>query len=272
MDNLYQVSAFTYQSLGGNKAGVYINADDLSEKDMQKIAKDLGYSETAFVLKSDVADFKVRFFTPLSEVDLCGHATIATFHVLKELKMIKNGIYTQETKAGILKINVLDSEIYMQQKNPIYGDTIDHRALVKCFKHIEYHEDLKPMIVSTGLKEIFLPVKNNDILNHLVPNFEEIKQISKRYHCIGVHVFALDDKVDAYGRNFAPLVGINEESATGTSNGALASYLFKFHHQKQNYVLRQGYSMNLPSEIKVTLVLKEEDIQSVWVGGMAQIL
>jgi PhzF family phenazine biosynthesis protein len=85
-------------------------------------------------------------------------------------------------------------------------------------------------------------------------------------------VFAVDDKVDACGRNFAPLVGINEESATGTSNGALASYLFKFHHQKQNYVLRQGYSMNLPSEIKVTLVLKEEDIQSVWVGGMAQIL
>lgn len=272
MDNLYRVSSFTYQSLGGNKAGVYINADDLSEKDMQKIAKDLGYSETAFVLKSDVADFKVRFFTPLSEVDLCGHATIATFHVLKELKMIKNGIYTQETKAGILKINVLDSEIYMQQKNPIYGDTIDHKALLKCFKHIEYHEDLKPMIVSTGLKEIFLPVKNNDILNHLVPNFEEIKQISKRYNCIGVHVFAVDDKVDAYGRNFAPLVGINEESATGTSNGALASYLFKFHHQKQNYVLRQGYSMNLPSEIKVTLVLKEEDIQSVWVGGMAHIL
>lgn len=272
MENLYRVSAFTYHSKGGNKAGVYINADALSDDQMQAIAKDLGYSETAFVMKSYVADFKVRFFTPLNEVDLCGHATIATFHVLRSLKIISLGVYTQETKAGILKLKILDSDIYMQQKNPMYSKIVSYSDLEHCFKQVEFHEQLKPMIVSTGLKEIFLPVKNVNVLNNLIPNFEEIIRISKIYDCIGIHAFSVDDVIDAYGRNFAPVVGIDEESATGTSNGALACYLFKYHHNRPNYVLRQGYSMNLPSEIKVTLDFKDEDIQSVWVGGKAQIL
>ena len=272
MKNLYRVSAFTYLSKGGNKAGVYLSADDLKDEEMQSIAHDLGYSETAFVMKSKVADFKVRFFTPLNEVDLCGHATIATFHVLKELKIIKPGFYTQETKAGILKLHILDDEIYMQQKLPVYGKYIDINEIETCFDHIAYHEIYQPMVVSTGLCEIFVPVSNQKILNDLIPKFDKIAEISKKYQVIGIHVFSLDDEIDAYGRNFAPMVGINEESATGTSNGALACYLYRFHQQKTSYILRQGYSMNLPSEIKVHLELMDQEIKTIWVGGKASIL
>lgn len=272
MNELYRVSAFTYQSKGGNKAGVYIFADHLLEEEMQTIAHELGYSETAFVMKSKVADFKVRFFTPLNEVELCGHATIATFHMLKELSIIKTGIYTQETKAGILKLNVLDQGIYMQQKNPIYGSTIHPNEFSHCFTHLIMHDTLKPMIVSTGLKEIFLPIKDVKMLNKLNPQYNEIIRISKKYDCIGIHAFAVDDIVDAYGRNFAPIVGINEESATGTSNGALACYLYQYHEKKEHYTLRQGYTMNLPSEIQVSLDVEDDAITSVWVGGIAQII
>lgn len=76
---VYKLNSFAKAKEGGNAAGVVLNADSLSEKEMAKIAAVLGFSETAFVLQSNVADFKLRFFTPNEEVDLCGHATIASF-------------------------------------------------------------------------------------------------------------------------------------------------------------------------------------------------
>ena len=95
-------------------------------------------------------------------------------------------------------------------------------------------------------------------------------EVAKRYNAIGMHVFALGDDVDAYGRNFAPVVGIDEESATGTSNGALACYLNKFYKQKEQYILRQGYQMGKPSELKATLTFDDINIKEV-VGGKAKL-
>ena len=272
MKNLYRLSAFPKTDFGGNKAGVYINADNLSDKEMQKIAKDVGFSETAFVMKSKVADFKVRFFTPTSEVDLCGHATIATFNLLRVLKIINEGAYTQETKAGILSLDVKKDFVFMQQPSPVFSESISVEDIRECFSNLEVDQRFKPQIVSTGIREIFLPVKNLDVLNKLDPLFEKMTLLARKYNTIGIHAFALDDEVDAYGRNFAPVVGINEESATGTSNGALASYLFKYSRQKKNFVLRQGYSMNQPSEIIVNLDIVDNRINKVFVGGNARIL
>ena len=272
MNQLFKVSAFTKDNHGGNKAGVYLFADDLNEEQMQAIAKDLGYSETAFVMKSKVADYKVKFFTPMKEVDLCGHATISAFHVLRTLDIIGDSIYTQETKAGILKINVILGQVYMQQLTPHYIQKVDKKMIAKSFDHIEFHDTLNPYVVSTGLKEIFIPVKDKKVLNQLVPNIKQMLKTSIEYDAIGMHVFALDDEVDAYGRNFAPVVGIDEESATGTSNGALACYLHKFYKKKHFYTLRQGYTMNEPSELKIYLDYKKSTINDVWVGGISKII
>jgi PhzF family phenazine biosynthesis protein len=272
--SLYKVSAFTKNDKGGNAAGVYIHADQLKENDMQKIAKDLGFSETAFVLKSDVADFKVRFFTPTHEVDLCGHATIATFYTLKALSMIKNNqTYMQETNAGLLKIRIENDEIFMQQNLPKFYQKVNTEEIAQCFDKIVFHSDYEPYVVSTGMKEIFVPIKNKEMIDELNPNFENIKSLSLKNDCIGLHVFAIDDYADAYGRNFAPVVGINEESATGTSNGALACYLSVFHQKKTHYTLRQGDYLNQASEIKVSITYNNHDeIDSVWVGGKAQFI
>lgn len=272
MNQLFKVSAFIKDYQGGNKAGVYVFADDLSEKEMQQIAKNLGFSETAFVMKSKVADYKVRFFTPTKEVDLCGHATISAFHVLRTLNIIGDSIYTQETKAGILKINVILGQVYMQQLTPSYIEEVKQDIIQKSFTNIKFHDTLKPYIVSTGLKEIFVPVKNKEILDGLIPNIDQMIKTCNNYHAIGMHVFAIDEEVDAYGRNFAPVVGINEESATGTSNGALACYLHKFYKKKHFYTLRQGYSMNEPSELKAYIDYKSSKITDVWVGGISKII
>ena len=273
MDNLYRLAAFPKKINGGNKAGVYLEADQLKVEDMQRIAKEVNYSETAFVSKSEIADFKVRFFTPTNEVDLCGHATIATFNLLKNLKLINEGIYTQETKAGILKLDVQDDFVFMEQPKPVFSEFVDLNELVECFTNLKISKNFKPQVISTGIREIFLPVEDISTLNNLNPDFDKMISLAKKHNTIGIHAFCIDNDCDAYGRNFAPVVGIEEESATGTSNGALACYLFKYYKNKHNFILRQGYSMNQPSEIVVNLETDSLDnISKVWVGGKANII
>ena len=274
MKDIYKLSAFPKTLSGGNPAGVVLNADNLSELEMLEIAKEIGYSETAFILKSKIADFKLRFFTPIVEVDLCGHATIATFNLLKMKDIVRKGTYFQETKAGVLRIDIEKDSVYMEQNKPIFGEKIKLSDISKCFDNeVDVNNDLPIIIASTGLKEIFLPVSSVSILNGLKPNYEAIIDISKKYGVIGIHAFSLDSEADAYGRNFAPYVGINEESATGTSNGALGCYLYEYlKDKKTEYILRQGYSMNMPSQISVRLTIKNNKIEKVFVGGTANII
>jgi len=116
MIDVYVASAFCHNDLGGNKAGVVLFNEDLSDKDKKKIAKELGYAETAFINNSDKADYKIEYFTPAEEVPLCGHATIASFGVLKHLGKLAKKNYTIETKSGILGITIENDEIFMELK------------------------------------------------------------------------------------------------------------------------------------------------------------
>src|SRR3989344_2115961 len=101
---VYTLNSFAKEQNGGNPAGVVLNADGLTEVQMKSIAGQVGFSETAFIQKSQKANFKVRFFTPTDEVDLCGHATIASYYLMWKQGLIKPGNYKQETKAGLLGI------------------------------------------------------------------------------------------------------------------------------------------------------------------------
>ena len=269
-----KLSAFPNGKNGGNKAGVVVDANSLSDVDMQSIAKNVGFSETAFVLKSNKADYRIRYFTPTREVDICGHATIATFNALRDKKILKKGTYTFETRVGVLNIEVGKTDVFMEQMHPIFFETVDEFEIYDCFYEERFvNKEMPIKIVSTGLREIFVPVKDVETLNKLHPKLKNITYLSEKYNVIGIHLFALDDKVDAYGRNFAPAFGIDEESATGTSNGALACYLNKYHSPtKTDYVLRQGYSMDMPSEISVKLTKHLTEILTVRVGGTAKLL
>lgn len=273
---VYTVNSFAKTLEGGNPAGVVIDADTLSDEKMKKIAGTIGFSETAFVMKSESANFKVRFFTPEEEVDLCGHATIATFYVLLSKGLIKPGVFLQETKAGILSVEVKeDSSIMMEQNTPSFYEIVDKKEIADSLNITEYEmiDEMPVQIVSTGLRDILVPVKNTHILNSIKPNFEKVSRISSKYHAIGYHVFTLESLFgsNAYCRNFAPLYGICEESATGTSNGALACYLFKYEDIKMGrdhpFVMEQGYSMKKPSEIIVELMVEGQEVIGVKVGG-----
>lgn len=277
--NAYKLNAFTKNINGGNPAGVVINAEQLNEKHMQQLAAIIGFSETAFVSESNIADFKLRFFTPAAEVDLCGHATIAAFSLLLQRGFLQEGEYTQETKAGILKLRVEDNVIYMQQALPQFFEIVDGEELIGALgiDKKDFENKLPIQAVSTGIKDIFIPVKDENVLRNLKPDMHKIEVISKKYNAIGLHVFTLakNSYKSAICRNFAPLYGIPEESATGTSNGALACYLYKynvFEQYNKEIVFEQGLYMNKPSEIRARLIIDNHILKEIWVGGEAVFL
>jgi len=276
--NVFTINAFAKTENGGNPAGVVLNSDDLSDEQMLLVAKKIGFPETAFIQKSDKADFKVRFFTPSAEVDLCGHATIATFYLLADKQIISVGKYTQETKAGVLSIEILENKtVFMNQNLPKYFEIIDQSIIAESLNvsSNSFINDLPIQIVSTGLKDIFVPIKSLHKLRQIKPDFKKVKQVSKKFNVIGYHLFSLKTKFGstAHCRNFAPLYGIDEEAATGTSSGALSCYLFKYgkinKEQINDLVFEQGYSMHRPSEIKTKLELSSSNVCRVSVGGVA---
>ncbi len=119
--DVYVTSAFSKNGEGGNRAGVVLSRSDFAHHQKMEIAKRLGYSETAFVSDSDKADFKLQYFTPTEEVPMCGHATIATFSILKLLNMLDKADCTIETGAGIINIHIKeDGLVLMEQNCPTY--------------------------------------------------------------------------------------------------------------------------------------------------------
>jgi PhzF family phenazine biosynthesis protein len=220
----------------------------------------------------------VRFFTPTEEVDLCGHATIGVFSTLLSRGYIKRGNYTQDTKAGVLNVEVMeDSSIMMNQTKPSFFEVLEKKEIADSLNISvdDMNEKLPVQIVSTGIRDIIVPIRSMEVLNGIKPNFEKVSEISKKFSAIGYHLFVLHSlyNSNAHCRNLAPLYGISEESATGTSNGALACYLLKYSQIKPEYAknlsFEQGYSMNMPSEIMVSLSVENNEIQEVRVGGKA---
>ncbi len=285
------LKSFTYNENGGNGAGLVVVDSDMSEEQMQVIAADVGLSETAFLKRIDDESFNVRFFTPVCEVELCGHATIAAFCYVGE-KLIKNKIGSlklyQNTKAGKLSIDINYKDktvesVLMEQASPKFYGYIDN--LVNYIKNNEEQKlsiasslgidassiglanyNIKPAIVSTGIKDILVPVKDRQILNEIKPQFDLISKISEINDATGYHVYTID-KEQVYARNFAPFVGINEECATGTSNGALGALLFKENIKKGYFEVLQGETMNELSQVCVYV-----DENGVRVGGKAKIV
>lgn len=275
MVEVYVISAFSKDGRGGNKAGVILDSHNLMPAKMMAIAKDLGYSETAFLMESDVADFKVRYFTPTEEVPLCGHATIATFSILNSLGRLSKDAYTIETKAGSLNIRIeKDGMIFMEQNRPTYFETLKPDFFDGCLEAGFIDTALPIQIVSTGLKDIMLPVDTKEHLERLNPNFKNMVNLCCDQDVVGIHAFALTGGTEttAICRNFAPRYGINEESATGTSSCALACYLFQHYKRQSQYVFEQGFNLGSASRLVVNITHQGSSIDTVHVGGYGHLV
>lgn len=277
------IKSFTYGNSGGNGAGAVILNEQISDSMKQEIAAKVGLSETAFLYKKSENDFDTSFFTPVCEVDLCGHATIAAFYYMGKMGQINGNNETktvyQNTKVGKLKIEITFKDgdvdyVLMQQSQPNIYDELKQQVkqIADSLNLKENSIGLKncniyPTIVSTGLKDIMIPVKSRKVLNNLIADYKKIGEVSYENNVVGYHVFTIDEG-KVYARNFAPKVGINEECATGTSNGALGSLLYSRGLILNQIEVIQGESMNEKSLIYVK-VNKSNDIMDVYVGGKA---
>ncbi|MBQ6899955.1 MAG: PhzF family phenazine biosynthesis protein [Firmicutes bacterium] len=279
----YIVDAFTQEKFGGNPAGVVIlpeGADFPSDELMVKTAAELRYSETAFIKKLENGEFNIRYFTPAAEVDLCGHATIASFKALLYAGIIEdNATYINHTLSGDLEIVVNNGFVLMDMAKPVrIGSIVNDQALEELYTimGLDYADqkarglEMNPQMISTGLPDIMMPVVSLADLEAIAPNFPALSDLSKRYEVVGVHAFTLDgDDATCHVRNFAPLYDIDEEAATGTSNGALTyyGYLNGFVKDGDDCKFIQGEKMQRPSQILSNI--KDEKIK---VGGDAVIL
>ena len=280
--NVKKVNAFTESLEGGNPAGVVLDLPDLTDEQMKHVSRVLSVSETAFVFPSRKADYKIRFFSPDVEVNLCGHATIATFFTMALEGIFSqniNTVITQETKAGVLPVDIYFSDetvdrVMMTQATPRYKDICLDISILADSLNIsvdEIDDSLPKQIVSTGLFTLPLCVKSFDILKVINPDFEKIKKLCSRFGVGSFHLFTFDTvESDSiyHARNFAPVYGVNEDPVTGTANGAVCSYLIKNKIVKdRNLICEQGDIMGRPGRVFV-----EIDRDGVKVGGKARVV
>ena len=296
----YIIDAFTTQVFGGNPAGVVILPPDAvfpPDEVMQKTAAELRYSETAFIKRNSENEFNIRYFTPSDEVDLCGHATIASFCALLDAGMIRNGgTYLNDTLAGKLNITVEKGFVMMDMAAPEALGVIDDREALKelygvmgltvdkGLANLDGEWKLYPEIISTGLPDIMLPIADRAALEAIKPDFPALIKLSEKYDVVGVHAFVLGEdligdscpeegQITAYCRNFGPRVGIDEEAATGTSNGALTYYLYKnaLIDNGAGCNFLQGEAMDRPSNI-MSRITEEGGSVKIQIGGTGAIL
>lgn len=303
------VDAFTDKIFGGNAAGVVIlgeNENFPSDEKMVKLAAELRYSETVFIKPkqgSDEYDFHARYFTPTDEVDLCGHATIGGVYCLNKAIDLNSSSIRLKTKAGIINVEINGNSVLMDMAPPKHIATFDEYPLLEriyasmgiSVPSDESISTLKPMSISTGLPDIMLPIPSKNDLDKMVPNMDMISELSKDLEVVGIHAFAtsydneLSSERKVFCRNFAPLYGIDEEAATGTSNGALSYYFYINEMLSPNGVLNviQGESMQRSSSITATLSQAPSEVSAhtvcsvpvdagnsvkIRVGGSAKIL
>lgn len=209
---IYQVDAFSSSLFGGNPAAVCPLKSWLSAETMQKIAAENNLAETAFFVPNGHA-YDLRWFTPAIEVDLCGHATLASAHVLfHHLGYSGKSIYFN-TRSGELKVSSLDDSYTMNFPSDIATEVETPQEIIDGLS-------LTPLQTFKGKDDYMVVVENQRIIEQLQPDFRQLLQLSSR----GTIVTAPGNTVDFVSRCFFPQAGIDEDPTTGSAHTVMTPY------------------------------------------------
>jgi len=279
------VDAFTTRRYAGNPCGVITRAEGLDDAAMQAIARELNLTETAYVFPSDRASFRVRFFTPVTEIPLAGHPTIATMHTLAEEGRIAfeggRASVTQELNVGILPVDLEKDEagnvrIVMTQARPEFQRRLDRNLFAQAFgiKASDMLPDVPVQVVSTGTPQAMVPVKSLDVLRRIKPDFQHLTDLEQVGHFFSCHVFcleALEPANRAHSRHFLASSGVLEDPVTGSATGGMAAYLWKYGLIREpRYTVEQGHLVGRPGIVEVQIEANAEDEPTlVRIGGSA---
>lgn len=212
---LYIVDAFTNKPFGGNPAAVCLLDAEITDYRLQEIAAEMNLSETAFLIKQEEG-YLLRWFTPESEVDLCGHATLASAHILWEEQISQNSVLRFTTKSGTLLAAKQDNWIELdfpleKEETPVNTPQELLDGLGEDFLYI-----------GKNRFDYIIELENEEKVQSLKPDFNLWKQVDAR----GVIVTSRSerDNIDFVSRCFYPRLGVNEDPVTGSAHCCLGPY------------------------------------------------
>jgi len=286
---LFHVDSFTTTPFRGNPAGVVLHADALTDSQMQDIARELKHSETAFVLNPGGSDHDVhiRYFTPTTEVPICGHATIAAHYARAKWLGLDEHVIRQETGAGIQEIAVHregdDYRVTMHQGpisfgKPIVGAYRERIASALGLTVNDLVASLPVQTVSTGHSKIIVPLRDGVDLDRVMPDNVALTELSRQIGCNGYFPYLIRDGETATdGRMFAPAIGIAEDPVTGNANGPLGACLVQYGLMRHDgrrltFAGHQGRAIRREGIVHVTVDIESGQPKQVSIRGDAVLL
>lgn len=282
--------SFSADPFAGNPAGVFLYADDLTPNQMRRMAGEVSL-ESAFVSGHTGRGWRLRYFTGTSEVDLCGHATVAAATVLADYGLWSTGESVPFwCNAGMLSVHLKTSEgrvlAGLRQAGPSFGPVVEAEDLLDLTHALgatphDLHPLLPPQVVSSGSPFLFVAVRDPGTVDAAPGSMEAVIDMSHRMDCYGLYVFTLDsrarnDEPAIYARCFAPAVGLPEDPVTGSASGALGYYLARHKAlpgNKGTFTTLQGASIGRAGYVRVTVDRDEDGAPTgVETAGVATIV
>ena len=278
------LDAFTSEPFSGNPCAVLPEAEGLTDRQMQKIATETNLSETAFVFRSEIADVKVRYFTPRTEIPFAGHPTIATAMMLAQEGMISSKqspiVINFEFNIGVLPVEIkMDSagkpfKAIMSQQKPSFGSIVAKDELMKCLGLAEHDfiAGLPLQIICTGVPFLMAPVIGMPILMNVQVDRSLFQTLLKRIGVDAVYMFCLEgfeQDTDAHGR-LVTSVSSSEDPFTGSAAGCMGAYIAHYGlHPGPVLKVEQGHLMGRPGIGTVEITGSSVNVQTIKVGGCA---
>lgn len=287
MNNIkvFHYDAFSPYPNKGNPAGVVLDADHLSESEMQSIAHKVGFNETVFVVSSDVADLRLKYFTPGHEINLCGHATMASLFALKTKGILGEASSVNiETNVGVLPIqfsfdNKNQLMIKMKQDHPEFIEFNGDRARLAhaIGLTLDVIEENLPIVYGcTGAWTLLVPIKSIDSFSRMKPINSLFPEILTQLPKASVHPFSLqtlDPHALMHARHFSsPYSGTVEDPVTGTASGVMGAYYLKYidpHLDSIQFDVEQGLEMGRDGKVNVEVYRNESGEMDVFISGTA---
>lgn len=290
----YKADVFADEAFGGNPVAVIPDAEDLTDREFQQIAREMNLSETVFVVPptDPAAIVKLRIFTPTQEIPFAGHPVIGTFYVLSSLNKFPlqepTTRFMFECNIGVFPVelsvqNGQVEHVIMSQPEPQFLGTVDDiQDLYEISQALGLNKatitdtHFPVEIVSTGLPVVIVPVRTLTAVKSIQVDLTGTMNVCERLGVNGIMVFTpmtVEDWASVHTRMFAAPIGIVEDPATGSASGALGAYLVKNGvvdvGPTTEIFTEQGYEIDRPSKILVRVFSDDDMIQEIKVGGQA---
>ncbi len=275
--NFYILDVFGSTRYSGNQLAVFTDIGDLSSEEMLQIAKEIGFSETTFILNNQPVEggYPVRIFTPASEIGFAGHPTLGTAYIIKNyIQTAPSRVIRLNLKAGLIPVTFTEDILWMKQNQPVFGKILDAESVSQVVGLEKSDMDVRYPIqeISTGLPFTMVPLTSKAALKKARVHAESYGTFIKDVWAKGILVFSREGQESGQGlssRVFVDYLGIPEDPATGSASGCLAAYLVKYQVLGSNsidQIIGQGYEMGRPSEIFIRSSFSNQ-LYDIQVGG-----